>query len=57
MLANIARANPDTMDLFLLLAVILFLVGLVLAFIERSVITALTLGGLAAMGIAFMFLT
>lgn len=56
MLANIARANPDTMDLFLLVALILFLVGLVLSIIQKAVLTALSFGGLAAMSVAFMFL-
>ncbi len=57
MLSNIANPNADTMDLFVFLALVLFMAGGVVAVMQKATIMVLTCSGLAALAAGLLFLT
>ena len=57
MLATLVKANPDTFDALLLIAVIFFLIGAIWSAIDKSITMTILFVGLFFEALAFMFLS
>lgn len=56
MLSTLVNANPNSLQLFALIAVILFAVAGVVAFMEKTVWAVLVCAGLVFLSLAVLFL-